>query len=196
MFKILLDGKQCRPWSDAAFCGIWSGSTLFAKPYLYSMITQLKKRWDIHIILFLFLHENICCRYSLERLLMRSYNVWEIRKYQYILVGKRALPETVSLYQSSPYFSDFCKCFFTIYFTTLQWPSPYNTQFYAYSGTAVAERLHCIRWAVPCKNVPSEQRPCLYIYAVWSGPSQSAYSHWILRTYQCRLPDLRFYSPS
>ena len=22
--------KQCRPWSDAAFCGIWSGSTLFA----------------------------------------------------------------------------------------------------------------------------------------------------------------------
>ena len=26
-------GKQCRPWSDAAFCGIWSGSTLFAKAY-------------------------------------------------------------------------------------------------------------------------------------------------------------------
>ena len=22
--------KQCRPWSDAAFCGVWSGSTLFA----------------------------------------------------------------------------------------------------------------------------------------------------------------------
>ena len=22
--------KQCRPWSDAAFCGIWSGSTVFA----------------------------------------------------------------------------------------------------------------------------------------------------------------------
>ena len=22
--------KQCRPWSDAAFCGIWSGSALFA----------------------------------------------------------------------------------------------------------------------------------------------------------------------
>ena len=27
-------GKQCRPWSDAAFCSIWSGSTLFAKAYL------------------------------------------------------------------------------------------------------------------------------------------------------------------
>ena len=22
--------KQCRPWSDAALCGVWSGSTLFA----------------------------------------------------------------------------------------------------------------------------------------------------------------------
>ena len=22
--------KQCRPWSDAVFCGIWSGSALFA----------------------------------------------------------------------------------------------------------------------------------------------------------------------
>ena len=27
-------GKQCRPWSDAKFCDIWSGSTLFAKAYL------------------------------------------------------------------------------------------------------------------------------------------------------------------
>ena len=27
-------GKQCRPWSDAAFCGVWSGPTLFAKAYL------------------------------------------------------------------------------------------------------------------------------------------------------------------
>ena len=27
-------GKQCRPWSDAAECVFWSGSTLFAKAYL------------------------------------------------------------------------------------------------------------------------------------------------------------------
>ena len=27
-------GKQCSPWSDAAFCGIWSGPILFAKVYL------------------------------------------------------------------------------------------------------------------------------------------------------------------
>ena len=25
-----MSGKQCRPWSDAAFCAVWSGSTLFA----------------------------------------------------------------------------------------------------------------------------------------------------------------------
>ena len=25
-----MKGIQCRPWSDAAFCGVWSGSTLFA----------------------------------------------------------------------------------------------------------------------------------------------------------------------
>ena len=26
-----MSGKQCRPWSDAALCGVWSGSTLFAQ---------------------------------------------------------------------------------------------------------------------------------------------------------------------
>ena len=26
----ILASKQCRPWSDAVFCGIWSGSALFA----------------------------------------------------------------------------------------------------------------------------------------------------------------------
>ena len=25
-----MNGKQCKPWSDAAFCTIWSGSALFA----------------------------------------------------------------------------------------------------------------------------------------------------------------------
>ena len=25
-----MSAKQCRPWSDATFCSIWSGSTLFA----------------------------------------------------------------------------------------------------------------------------------------------------------------------
>ena len=34
-------GKQCRPWSDATFCGIWSGSTLFAKASLYLAIVSL-----------------------------------------------------------------------------------------------------------------------------------------------------------
>ena len=29
-----MSGKQCRSWSDAAFCGVWSGSTLLPKGYL------------------------------------------------------------------------------------------------------------------------------------------------------------------
>ena len=29
-----MSDKQCRPRSDAAFCGIWSGSSLFAQAYL------------------------------------------------------------------------------------------------------------------------------------------------------------------
>ena len=29
-----MSGKQCRPWSDAAFCGVWSGCTLFAQTSL------------------------------------------------------------------------------------------------------------------------------------------------------------------
>ena len=28
--------KQCRPWSDAAFCGVWSGFTLFAERGVWS----------------------------------------------------------------------------------------------------------------------------------------------------------------
>ena len=38
-------GKQCGPWSDAAFCGIWSGSTLFAKVYLSQYLGLL---WETH----------------------------------------------------------------------------------------------------------------------------------------------------
>ena len=42
--------KQCRPWSDAAFCSIWSGSSLFTRACLsqylgllyYVMATHLK----------------------------------------------------------------------------------------------------------------------------------------------------------
>ena len=26
-----INGEQCRPKSDAAFCGVWSGSALFAQ---------------------------------------------------------------------------------------------------------------------------------------------------------------------
>ena len=49
MYKIWwLNGKQCRSWSDATFCGIWSGSTLFAQTcqskYLgVNMVFQMKR---------------------------------------------------------------------------------------------------------------------------------------------------------
>ena len=35
-------GKQCRPWSDAAFCCVWPGSTLFAKAYLSQYLGLLR----------------------------------------------------------------------------------------------------------------------------------------------------------
>ena len=37
--------KQCRPWSDATFCGIWSGSTLFAQSQYLGLLqyTELSK---------------------------------------------------------------------------------------------------------------------------------------------------------
>ena len=35
-------GKQYEPWSDAAFCGIWFGTTLFAKAYLSQYLELLQ----------------------------------------------------------------------------------------------------------------------------------------------------------
>ena len=40
-------GKQCRTWSGIALCGIWSGSTLFAKVYLSQYLGLL---WYIYIL--------------------------------------------------------------------------------------------------------------------------------------------------
>ena len=42
-----MSGKQCRPWSDAAFCGIWSGSTLFAKACL---LKTLRKHGNLMVL--------------------------------------------------------------------------------------------------------------------------------------------------
>ena len=35
-------GKQCRPWSDAAWCGVWSESVLFAKVSLSQYLGLLQ----------------------------------------------------------------------------------------------------------------------------------------------------------
>ena len=32
--------QQWRPWSDAAFCGVWSGSALFAKYHFVGLQTK------------------------------------------------------------------------------------------------------------------------------------------------------------
>ena len=37
--------KQCWPWSDATFCGIWSGSTLFLKVYPRVSVWILRLLW-------------------------------------------------------------------------------------------------------------------------------------------------------
>ena len=36
-----MSGKQCRPWSDAAFCGVLSGSTVFAQVCLSQILWLL-----------------------------------------------------------------------------------------------------------------------------------------------------------
>ena len=33
-----MSGKLCSPWSDGAFCGVWSGSTLFARAWIYEYV--------------------------------------------------------------------------------------------------------------------------------------------------------------
>ena len=43
-------GKQCKPWSDAAFCHIWSESTLFAQACLSQYLGLLQyfmKAYDV-----------------------------------------------------------------------------------------------------------------------------------------------------
>ena len=45
-----MNGKQCSPWSDAAFCSIWSGSTLFAQAclseYLGNILVLCSRKWE------------------------------------------------------------------------------------------------------------------------------------------------------
>ena len=48
--------KQWRPWSAATFCGIWSGSALFANYPFRGLETTMGQ----------FLQENICCGVSIR----------------------------------------------------------------------------------------------------------------------------------
>ena len=44
-----MSGKECRPRSNAAFCGIWSGSTLFAQSNLFKYLAWIWYFWDIFL---------------------------------------------------------------------------------------------------------------------------------------------------
>ena len=58
-------GKQCRPRSDAAFCGVWSGSTLFAYAF-------------VHLFLWLNFANQIKVHHNFEWCLLRwlSLSIW------------------------------------------------------------------------------------------------------------------------
>ena len=43
MSNCWVGGKQCRPWSDAALCGVWSGSALFTQACLSEYVDKCRK---------------------------------------------------------------------------------------------------------------------------------------------------------
>ena len=40
--KCWITGKQCRPLSDGALCGVWSGSTLFTKVWMSKYLESIR----------------------------------------------------------------------------------------------------------------------------------------------------------
>ena len=55
----LMSGKQCRPWWDAAFCGVSSGSTLFAPASLSEYLRLIRySRWQSQNMLIM---TNLIC---------------------------------------------------------------------------------------------------------------------------------------
>ena len=42
--------RQCIPWSDAAFCGVWSGSTLFAQAIMSKSLEYILYSEDSDIV--------------------------------------------------------------------------------------------------------------------------------------------------
>ena len=45
--KSCIECKQCRPWSDAAFCSIWSGSALFANNPFGGFQTKILRYYSV-----------------------------------------------------------------------------------------------------------------------------------------------------
>ena len=59
----------------------------FMLQVILQMKEQLQIRWCIRIIFFFFLHENICCGYSLEA--HTSFSWKNKKKYQQLFVEKK-----------------------------------------------------------------------------------------------------------
>ena len=85
------NGKQCRPWSDATFCGVWSGSSLFAKACLYENF-RLNKVFNIYITrsdcanftrLFAYIY---CCFLGLK--LWLDYKINQLYRFSSLILKK------------------------------------------------------------------------------------------------------------
>ena len=70
-----MSGKQCRPWSDAAFCSIWSGSTLFAKACLSQYGIYFNHYLSENIRL------DISCELSARWFSSSSWFTWNVKPH-------------------------------------------------------------------------------------------------------------------
>ena len=96
-------GKQCRPWSDAAFCSIWSGSTLFAKAclsqyLLWYIFFQRKKIWQFMWII---------CLADNSRDMWKHYFLWK-KKKKYFQILSAAI--VIGMLRINPYSANHNNC--------------------------------------------------------------------------------------
>ena len=80
-----MSGKQCWPGSDAAFCGVWSGSTLFAKACLLEYARRNSSVSEVSMIVhwpcrngfsMCKIELSVLVRTLFALLLFKSYCVW------------------------------------------------------------------------------------------------------------------------
>ena len=96
----------CRPWSDVAFCGIWSGSTLSAQACLsYYMVNIL----ELCTPKFLIIWHKQTVQTPIRSSLIRVYTVCHSTKYfrtqlhKKQKLGKRSMKWSVRNFRNLPY---------------------------------------------------------------------------------------------